>query len=703
MFCLNCGKELSDDAVFCGYCGHRTDAPAAATQETVIVPEIPGEPAVPGGTPVDRPTVIVPEIPLNTPEPDPLDDMYADKPERGNLIGLIIGLIAAAMVLTSVIIVVVLGAMNNWWRQEPADEETKPTTAPTASVDPEGTKPGGDADQPTTPDPNKKLVEHSFDGLRLYLGEEFTAVTGGAGDGFMSPDAQLTVIHGWLTAEEKTAEDYADAYVQRQTGIKKLSAESRSGVPYRIITYKDKSVRYVGFYEREGYGWTVEIYTDTYDDTNEEFIGYVTGCKLDKSFQLPDKVELKEFDFAGLYLNMDSTFVSAVLDNRIVFSAAGMDLEIMLTPLSDLDDDTSKAYAEAYYQEMQTMTWKNIELRTRDNNFYYVLMITPNGKVVVEGLYTYGQTGWVISGETREDNNGTMLLENYITSGRIEPDEVPTLEGSLDSVTLNGLTLPLEKGYRESYRGDYVMLSKGTSQIYIFTDRLSDLGQFTSAYEIAMADYEANLFLWDNVRLYTINGVDCLMTWDNTDTTITNAFGYYVWDNYYWKVQISMTGEPDEDALLAMVSSATVDPAAIDDLFYEDIEMINRDRIEMTGQATDVFEGLQYSYSPDWVRETAGLVGGGFTMTVNHMEQADMVTAEEYALAAARALSASWDYCEIGLAGDVYYALVSNDGGALEVYGFYTDDANFWEIHIFCTDSTQMEQAIWYATSGVIQ
>lgn len=707
MICSNCGKELPDGAVFCGHCGHRADASGSATQETVIVPEIPGESPIVESAPADRPTVVVPEIP-HVPavnpgaQSDPLDDIYPEKPEKGNLVGLIIGLIAAAMVLTSVIIVVVLGAMNNWWRQTPVEDETDNTTAPSSSI----TQNTGDTDDKPgdeqKPDVDKDLVEHQFNGLYLYLGKEFTPITSSGGEGsFVASDAQLTVLHGWLSPDMESAEDYADAYVQRQTDIKRLDAETLSGVPYRVITYKDQSIRYVGFYERDGYGWTVEINADS---ENEDYLDYVTGCNLDKSFKLPEKVELKEFDFSGLYLNMDSTFVPTELDDRIIYAGEKIDVEIMLTPLSDLDAVTSKAYAEECYKKMQTMTWKTIEVRTRDNNFYYVLMITENGKISVEGLYTYDQTGWIVTGEAREQDNTMMELENYITSGRIEPEEVPTLEGSLEAATLNGLTLPLEKGYRETYRGEYVMLTKGSSQIYIFTDRLSSLGDFTSAYEVAMADYEANVFLWDNVRLYTINGVECLMTWNNSDNPETNAFGYYVWDDYFWKVQVNVVGEPDEDALLAIVSGGEIDPAAIDDLFYEDMDLVIRDRIEMTGQISGNFAGLQYSCSPDWTQDPAGLVGQGILMGFIHSEQGENDDAMDYAIATARELGKSWDYCEIGMAGGIPYVLLRNDStGAISVYGFYAQDTNYWQIQLSCSDSALEDQAVWYATSGVIQ
>ena len=82
MFCLNCGKELADGAVFCGNCGHRVDAVPSATQETVIVPEIPVDVPV-DAVSADRPTVVVPEMPeipvvAPAPQTDPLKEMYPD-------------------------------------------------------------------------------------------------------------------------------------------------------------------------------------------------------------------------------------------------------------------------------------------------------------------------------------------------------------------------------------------------------------------------------------------------------------------------------------------------------------------------------------------------------------------------------------------------------------------------------------------------
>lgn len=720
MFCLNCGKELPDSAAFCDNCGHRVDGAASATQETVVVPEIPGEALFTEPNPVDRPTVVVPEVPVtpHKPQTDPLDEMYpdaADQPERGNLAGLVIGLIAATMVLASVCIVVILGAMNNWWRTAPKAEPDA-TTTPSSSVAPEDDEPPstdpGDEEDPDATELRQKLEKRPFNGLFLYLGNEFMPAHSGDGvEIFRSTDgnSELTVTHRWLTTNEKTISDYAYSYTSQYRNTTSTQNKEKFGNKYWFAAFDDNTFRYVGFYVRDGYGWTVEIKTNA---ENDDFLNYVTLCQFDKSFQLPEKAELKEQSFAGLYLNMDSNFVPTIRENFAMFTYDGTEITVQLTPIADMDADSSKAYAELYYSKMDAMEWKTIDIRDKDNHFFYVLLIDNNDKVTIEGLYTYGQTGWIVTGTTRNEEDNAALLESYIVSGVIEPTEVPTLEGSLTSVTLNGLTLPLEKGFHETFRGEYVSLRKDALEIFIFTNRLSELGDFTSAHDVVMADYNANLYLWNNVRLYTINGVECLMTWDDRDGAESNAYGYYLLGEYFWKIQVRVIGQPDEDALLGIVSGASIDPNAVDDRFYEDIVVSNRDRIEMTGQSTDVYEGLQVSFAPEWtpdttISATGDYIGEKFSMMTSHtVLTAPAASAADYAIAAARELSPGWGNCEVGMAGQVPYVLLYDDTDAEDtsfmVIGIYADGVHYWEIQINCSDFALVDEAIWYATAGVI-
>lgn len=723
MFCLNCGKPLKDGATFCGECGQRVQQPASPAQETIIIPEVPAEqsavmpetPAEPKQPAVNQPTIIVPEIPETPvePEEDPLEQMYSDKTESKSNIGLIIGLVAAAILLISVVVVVILGAMNNWWRTETHQDDkpdeggqtTVTTTAP-ATPTPDGEQ---------TPDELRdSLKEYYGGGLYFYLGEEFAERDrDDNGLYYKAKDVKLYVRWGSLK-DVDSSEEYAKQYKKELNGeFISLSSFEKNDITYMIIDVEDDEVIVVGFYVQDGYGWVIEAYTDEFDELGEDLINYVTLGVIDEEFEAPEfpgaDAERQEMGFAGLYLNLDSTFEVTAFEEYAFLTAEGMDICIQLNSLSALGVDSSEAYAEYYMELKKTMDWSTLEIQTLDEEFYYVLMIGEDGLVNIVGLYSSDDTAWVVTGETRDRENAVQILTEYVTSGRIEPSEIPDLE-EVSGVTLNGLTLPLENGYRETYRGEYVILTNGKREIYIFTGKLADLeGTITSVEELVNKEYQEKLNLWDNVQRYTANGVQCMMTWDNDGDSVATAYAYYVAEGYWWTVQISQIGQP-ENELLNLISKGTVDPSAVGDNGFQRGEVVQRKRINLKGQSTAEYYGLRISYSPDWTVNpdfgpTGDYTGEKFEMMSNQSTRQETGTddALEYAWRLAEQYSQFWGSYEVGKAGGVPYVLLRNDGSNdFRVIGTYANSEYCWEIDVTCSDPELVEEAIWYATAGVI-
>lgn len=718
MFCLNCGKELADGAVFCGNCGHRVEPSAPPVQETVIVPEIPVEAPVEAPSTMDRPTVIVPEVP-ELPQipldmgPDPIAQMYPDKPEepeKKSKVGLIIGLVAAAILLISIVVVVVLGVANDWWRTAPSDKDgdnnsDATSSSTTAPEDPEPEK------EPTAQELRAELKKYSAGGLHLYLSRDFDKDDEDEdGAYFETRDVDLTVTWGPLEDVKNSAE-FARLYKKSLDGdFESLESDKKFGITYMVVTYDEDDVAVLGFYVQDDYGWIIEAVTDEYDELGEDLINYVTLAEIDEDFVPPKdsqtEVQVVEKDFAGLYLTMNSTFEVVDFDEYAYFTAEGMEICVQLTSLTAQGVTSSQEFANAYAKTMEAMDWETLEVKSKDNSFYYVLMISDSKLVNVVGLYAHGDTAWVVTGETRDYDNDTELLTDYVTSGRIVPEEIPVTE-ALTSVTLNGLTLELPKGYRETFRGEYIIVTNGVREIYIFTGKLTD---DSTATDLAKAEYDNNLHLWDNVRLYTTNNVECLMYWDNDADTTTTAYGYYVAEGNWWSIQVRQEGLPDEDELLAIVTAGVVDPSAIQGGSTQQGELVQRERVEHTGFVTAEYEGLQISYGSGWqVDDTWGPTGDytsdWFDMVTyrSSLKDTGISDAVNYAWMIAENQRHVWDNCEVGIAGDVPYVLLyDDDSQEFLVFGTYANGQYAWEIAITCRDKAMTDLAIWYATAGVI-
>lgn len=102
MFCTNCGTKLADDARFCTECGQKVE-PIEPEQQPIPAPIIPAEPAptaepAPAAAPTPAPAAEpVPAAPPAAPAAEPVP--APAKPKKKKKVGLIIGIIAAVVIL----------------------------------------------------------------------------------------------------------------------------------------------------------------------------------------------------------------------------------------------------------------------------------------------------------------------------------------------------------------------------------------------------------------------------------------------------------------------------------------------------------------------------------------------------------------------------------------------------------------------------
>lgn len=734
MFCTNCGKNLPDGAAFCNECGSRCDQPAttetvvlstapeaSVKQETVIVPLVSSERTEVSAPVVDMQTMMVPEVPEvpAAPAQDPLEKMFPQQPEKSNA-GVIIGLVAAAVVLVTAIVTVILGMLNNWWReapQVPDNTSATTTTASTPATEPTETEPPAEPeDEELTPEQQRdKLSRFDAAGLTLYLGKEFEEVERdedficyeagslevNVGFGFMSEvDEQIDSSRKFAKYYEDLEKDNCDSILRnKQHGI------------YYIVAVDDDETTVCGFYVAKGYGWVVEITTEDFDTLGQTLIDYVTLGQVSQDFEPPApevEVQPQKFSFAGLELTLDSTMRDTDFDDYCVYENEEITVRVQLTALADVQGSTSKEYAQWYLDEYREDDWKQMFMETSDEKFYYVAMANEEGWVNLVGMYTYGDMAWIVSAETSEGEKHAQTLAEYITSGRIIPEEVPQVETQVQ-LELGELKLTLSGNYKESYRSDtHVMLSNGVLDVSISTG--SYAGQTDApqtAEEMARKDYDEARELWDNAEMATLNDVSYVALWENTADAVNVVQGYYLVDGTWWLICVETTGD---EHLADMKRIATCGVAPEPKPTFQKGELASRQRITLEGQSTADYQGLQISFSPDWTLDptwgdSGAYYGEGVTMAADKCALTDLgvsnaldliwkVAEEQYDL---------WQHYEAGLAGGVPYLILWNDESpSYTVLGAYADGTDCWEIVLQFEGEDFVDQAIWYATAGVL-
>lgn len=712
MFCSNCGKQMTDGSRFCEHCGQPVEPVGPVTQETIIVPELP-ETEIPPASPMDQPTIIVPEIP-DVPVPpvapaDPLKEIYPEKAPKKSKAGLIIGLVAAAVLLVAIIVVVILGVANDWWRA-PVEEEDEPSTSSTTE------EPGPNAE--LTPEEKRaQLKAYNVGGLNVYLSEDFVEQDADEDEViFESEDAVINVYCDALRGADEdidSSREFANFYEDvMEDEFEELERDDRYGIYYTVGTDEDGKVTICGFYVEDGYGWGIEAIADSYDET---LIDYVTLALVDEDFVAPEpdvEVAVQEFGFHGLYLTVDSSFQMADQDGEsVVYENDSMDIYVMMWALADIPTTvgSSQDFANWYYEQLPPEDRTDVRIETEDESFYYVLTADEDGWTTMTGLYICGGWGWMVTGETRDAEKDGESLIRYITSGRIVEEEMPRIDMGPQLVEFSNMQLQLDSSYKEVYRdNDYVFMS-GAMEVYIFTGPVSTLdGTYASASELAQAEQQMYSAYWDNANLYDVDGVDCLLLWDDADGSASTAYGYYMVGDTWWLIQVNNSADLDEDAMLGIAGGGVL--TVKEEQPFERGELASRDRISLTDQLTAEYYGLQVSYAPEWTVDTTwgpsgDYVGESMEMYTYRFSLANqgVTDAVSFAWALAEEWQGQWDSYEVGLAGGVPYVLLSDESSDyFLVIGTYANAENCWEIDVYCDDPALLEQAIWYATAGQI-
>lgn len=727
MLCIKCGNKIPDGSSFCNRCGNPVvaepvvipeplemvletpvilpEAPQPenpVSQETVILPQVSGDSTM-EQPPLNQATIVVPEIPdtaMNAND-DSLEEMYPEQEEKSNT-GLIIGLVVAGVLLLITIIVVILGMMNNWWRNDSKDDSdssaitsSTETTDSTKPVDPE------DPDEKLTAEQLRQtLTEFETYGLYLYLNDGFEEVERGD-DGAVFESADLDLLVFWSSVTDSSALSYAQSYETLQKdNFERIERSLLYGTPY-TVAYQGNKVTLTGFYVKGGYGWMVQIVTREFEARKDELINYVTLAQVDPTFEPPvsEQNQTQEFVFLGLGLTMDSTLTAVDNDDYCIYKNDNIMVVVQFTETPSAL--TSKEYAEAVLNDNQESDWTQIYMDTMDDVFYYVAMADDMGMVTLKGMYVYEGVGWIVDIDTQEGEKYALAMMEYITSGRIIPEEVPKKNLQVEFNEL-GLTLP--GTFSEQLRNEeYLHLSDGDLDVYI--ECVTDMDMPANAEAMAQQQYNAHKALWDNVELGSMMNTPYVVCWNDNRSVV---MGQYLVDDTWWvvRVEANHTSRMTEMKTIA-ASGITPEPA---EKPFQRGETVKRDRITLSGQLTADYEGLLVSYSPDWVPD---LFSGG----AGDFKSADGVTMFSYKAALEFYDSSSaldviwreaefncdmWDHYEVGIAGGVPYLYLWDDSGLGQVIGAYDDGINCWTITITFDNAAFENEAVWYATAGVI-
>lgn len=147
---------------------------------------------------------------------------------------------------------------------------------------------GCDASGKNATDPREGLVEHYYDGLYFYLGEELEqTATQEEGAAYESDTMQLHVQSLWLEEFDDSitsAADFAAAYADLvDDSVQDVQVYQANGVWYDIISMNGYTL-VCGFYVQGGYGWMIGIVTEEFQSYEDDIIRYVTLGKIKEGF-----------------------------------------------------------------------------------------------------------------------------------------------------------------------------------------------------------------------------------------------------------------------------------------------------------------------------------------------------------------------------------------------------------------------------------
>ena len=664
----------------------------------------------------------MPEIPQDTdvPQQDELEEMYPAQPEKDNKAGLIIGIVAAAIVLLATVFIVVLGVANNWWRVPSTDEDnTVSTTQSTAPTEPSDTEDPDSDKELTAEQLRDRLTEFTANGLKVYLPDNFEELDSNPRSMvFGSADLEVTVAWGPLSefgqdigSSREFAKHYEDSMKDEFDDIQR----TRKHDIYYTVATKGQYVTLSGFYVKDGFGWMTQIETKDYESRSEELINYVTLGLIDENFSPSGNTDKKEFVFAGLGLTLDSSLTATDDGESCIYENDDIMISVQFTSLDTCPASTSKGYAEWYLNEFLESGWTRMYMETSDNSFYYVSMADDEGMASIIGMYTHEDVAWIVSASTENADQFAATILEYVTSGRIIPEEIPEIQQSL-LVEFSGIELELFGAFKETHRKeDYVRLSDGTLNVTISHGSYANVENAPiSVGMMAQQDFVSVKNLWDNVELSTLKGVNYLSTWDNAADAVNAIQGYYKDGDLWWIIRVEATGTDHlEDMLGIAVNGVLTETIPDEDPEKEPFqrgELIKRNRIVMNNQSTAEYHGLQVSFSPDWLVDdsfgpTGDYYSDKFTMFSHkaQLQDMDVTNSIDMAWRQAEDVYTMWDNYEVGIAGGVPYLLLWDDAAtSFSVQGFYDDGVNYWQISIAVADPKLVDQAVWYATAGIV-
>ena len=151
---------------------------------------------------------------------------------------------------------------------------------------------GCDAGGKTPADPRDNLVEHYYDGLYFYLGEDLKQVAAEDGVSFENDIMQLHVESLWLEEFDSnitSSADFAAAYADFiESSVQDVQVYQVDGVWYDIISTNGYTL-VCGFYVQGDYGWMIGIVTEVFQTCKDDVIQYVTLGKIKDGFVPEEK------------------------------------------------------------------------------------------------------------------------------------------------------------------------------------------------------------------------------------------------------------------------------------------------------------------------------------------------------------------------------------------------------------------------------
>lgn len=127
-----------------------------------------------------------------------------------------------------------------------------------------------------------ELVKHSFNGLLIYLDEDFKLGSASNDEQAIFHNDEISILVERLDVDfdssEEFAEDYEDDHEDSYDSIK---IKEENGVSYAICDIGDGTYEVCGFYVEGSSGWIIHVTAVDYDELSKTMIKYATLCEID--------------------------------------------------------------------------------------------------------------------------------------------------------------------------------------------------------------------------------------------------------------------------------------------------------------------------------------------------------------------------------------------------------------------------------------